>query len=110
VVGRIEFRDDYPEAPPKFFFERLPNGQYLELMNVYGTGEVCHFTINKEVWKKVKSPLKKIVLQLESLFYSPNLNDPANLELADIYENDQKEYWRRMHDQAKNFMSAEDVE
>ena len=106
---RIEFWEDYPENPPKFYIEKLKNGDAFRSMNVYADGEVCQYTLNPDYWAKKKYDLCTIVKSVESMLYSPNSSDPANLIMQELFSENENQYWQIQASQAKNFYDESDL-
>lgn len=86
---RIFFPPDYPVKPPKVRFT-------CEMFhpNVYNDGVLC-LDIIQDQWKPIYT-IANILLSIQSMLTDPNCASPANPEAAQMYENDRKEYNRRV--------------
>ncbi|WUR04074.1 ubiquitin-conjugating enzyme E2 2 (UBC2) [Vairimorpha necatrix] len=83
------FDNTYPQNPPKV--------KFLSKMfhpNVYQNGELC-LDMLKNRWSPSYDILG-ILISIQSLLNDPNIKSPANLEAADLYENDKLEYSKKV--------------
>jgi ubiquitin-protein ligase len=43
------------------------------------------------------------------MLYVPNSSDPANINMQEVFDADENEYWRQQQQQAKYFYDASDL-
>jgi len=70
---------------------------------------VCQYTLNADYWAKKHYDLCTIVKSVESMLYSPNSSDPANLIMRELFSSDEDEYWNTQKEQAKYFYTYADI-
>lgn len=103
--ANLVFPPSYPHAAPKFtFLSPIPFHP-----NVYSHGELCISILHdgedetgyedaSERWSPVQTP-ETILLSIISLFHSPNIDSPANLDAAKLLREEQeglhKEYRKK---------------
>lgn len=81
------FDESYPLNPPSVkFVSRMFHP------NIYKNGDLC-LDILKSKWSPTYDVLA-VLLSVQSLLNDPNVNSPANLEAADMFTIDLKEYVR----------------
>lgn len=61
---------------------------------VYSDGSIC-LDILKEQWSPIYD-VSAVLTSIQSLLCDPNPNSPANAEAAKLYQEDRKEYFRRV--------------
>lgn len=86
----LSFSDDYPNKPPQV--------RFLTKMfhpNVYMDGTIC-LDILQNQWSPIYD-ISAILTSIQSLLSDPNPNSPANSEAARLYEENRREYNRRVH-------------
>lgn len=92
----IEFKDNYPNEPPKVTykptnFSKIP----IYHMNISCNGDVCVSSIKRDYtnpnWKPAAN-ISEILLSIFVIFCKPNPKSPYQGELAKIYNKDPKEY------------------
>eukprot|EP01017_Pseudomicrothorax_dubius_P018637 TRINITY_DN2058_c0_g1_i1.p1 TRINITY_DN2058_c0_g1~~TRINITY_DN2058_c0_g1_i1.p1 ORF type:complete len:108 (-),score=20.13 TRINITY_DN2058_c0_g1_i1:106-429(-) len=86
---KMEFTEDYPNKAPKVKFESK-----LFHPNVYADGSIC-LDILQNQWSPIYD-VAAILTSIQSLLCDPNPNSPANGEAAKLYQEDRKEYHRRV--------------
>merc|ERR1711998_426269 len=86
---RVFFSPEYPVKPPKVRFT-------CEMFhpNVYSDGVLC-LDIIQDQWKPIYT-VGNILISIQSMLTDPNCASPANPEAAQMYQNDRKEYNRRV--------------
>eukprot|EP00741_Cyanophora_paradoxa_P008302 tig00001286_g8031.t1 len=86
---RLTFTEAYPDKPPKVRFT-------CEMFhpNVYSDGTLC-LDIIQDAWVPTYT-VATILTSIQSLLTDPNPASPANPEAAHLYNNDKKEYSKRV--------------
>mmetsp|Transcript_19252 Transcript_19252/g.33127 ORF Transcript_19252/g.33127 Transcript_19252/m.33127 type:complete len:180 (+) Transcript_19252:149-688(+) len=85
----LEFSEEYPNKAPKV--------KFLSKMfhpNVYADGSIC-LDILQNQWSPIYD-IAAILTSIQSLLCDPNPNSPANSEAARLYEENKREYYRRV--------------
>ncbi|KAL7009116.1 Ubiquitin-conjugating enzyme E2 2 [Cystobasidiomycetes sp. EMM_F5] len=85
----LTFEDSYPNRPPTV--------RFLSKMfhpNVYANGELC-LDILQNRWSPTYD-VSAILTSIQSLLHDPNPNSPANAEAANLYQENYKEYCKRV--------------
>ncbi|OMJ83186.1 hypothetical protein SteCoe_15965 [Stentor coeruleus] len=92
----VEFSEEFPnKAPAVKFLTRMfhPNSmQYA----VYNDGTIC-LDILQNQWSPIYD-VQAILTSIQSLLCDPNPNSPANSEAARIYNENTREYNRRVRE------------
>jgi ubiquitin-conjugating enzyme E2 A len=85
----LEFNEEYPNKPPAVkFLSKIFHP------NVYGDGKIC-LDILQNQWSPIYD-IAAILTSIQSLLSDPNPASPANSEASTLYENDKREYHRRV--------------
>jgi ubiquitin-conjugating enzyme E2 A len=87
---RIVFTDEYPSKPPKEV--RFTTEMFHP--NIYPDGTLC-LDIIQDKWSPTYT-VSSLLASVQSLLTDPNPNSPANPEAARYYEQDKKEYNKRV--------------
>eukprot|EP00189_Rhodosorus_marinus_P009110 CAMPEP_0184754760 /NCGR_PEP_ID=MMETSP0315-20130426/44791_1 /TAXON_ID=101924 /ORGANISM="Rhodosorus marinus, Strain UTEX LB 2760" /LENGTH=158 /DNA_ID=CAMNT_0027234195 /DNA_START=226 /DNA_END=702 /DNA_ORIENTATION=+ len=87
----IEFLDEYPSRPPRCRFTPP-----LFHPNVYPSGTVCLSILDAEKGWRPSITVKQILLGIQDLLDTPNLNDPANSAAYTLYTKHKSEYVRKI--------------
>uniref|UniRef100_A0A8B9PGY2 Ubiquitin conjugating enzyme E2 A n=1 Tax=Apteryx owenii TaxID=8824 RepID=A0A8B9PGY2_APTOW len=110
----IEFTEEYPNKPPTVrFVSKMfhPNGwrcipchqtdisfmkKFLKLSNVaiYADGSIC-LDILQNRWSPTYD-VSSILTSIQSLLDEPNPNSPANSQAAQLYQENKREYEKRV--------------
>ena len=85
----IDFTEEYPSSPPTVRFVTK-----MFHPNVYNDGRIC-IDILKSQWSPIYDT-SAILLSIQSLLNDPNPASPANEEAARLFQNDRREYSRRV--------------
>ncbi|PSC72517.1 ubiquitin-conjugating enzyme E2 2 [Micractinium conductrix] len=85
----MEFSEDYPNKAPVVKFRTN-----LFHPNIYADGGIC-LDILQNQWSPIYD-VSAILTSIQSLLSDPNPNSPANSEAARLYNEDRKEYNRRV--------------
>ena len=100
---QIEFSEEYPNKPPKV--------KFLSKMfhpNVYNDGSIC-LDILQNRWSPTYD-VSSILTSIQSLLDEPNPNSPANAEAAQLFQENRREYERRVQDIVeKSWMDCDDM-
>ena len=85
----LEFTEEYPNKPPAVrFISKLFHP------NVYLDGKIC-LDILQNQWSPIYD-IAAILTSIQSLLGDPNPQSPANAEAAKMYEEDKREYNKRV--------------
>ncbi|XP_045410369.1 ubiquitin-conjugating enzyme E2 B-like [Lemur catta] len=87
----IEFSEEYPNKPPTV--------RFLSKMfhpNVYADGSICLDSLQNR-WSPT-SDVSSILTSIQSLLDDPNPNGPANSQAAQLYQENKREYEKRVSD------------
>lgn len=82
----LTFTSDYPGKPPKVMF---PPGFCHP--NVFPQGNVCLSILNPEKGWRPSITVRQILVGVQELLDSPNIDDPAN-NIYDVFKRRRKEY------------------
>lgn len=74
------FKDDFPSTPPKCRFEPP-----LFHPNVYPSGTVCLSLLDENKDWKPSLSIKQLLIGIQELLVSPNVEDPAQADAYQIY-------------------------
>lgn len=85
----MEFSEDYPNKAPLVKFRTT-----MFHPNIYADGGIC-LDILQNQWSPIYD-VSAILTSIQSLLSDPNPNSPANSEAARLYNDDRKEYNRRV--------------
>jgi len=85
----IKLPDDYPNSPINIKFTTP-----IEHVNVNKKGDIC-MDILKTEWSSALN-IGTLLLSVISLLSSPNIKDPLNSDLAELYRKNQKTYERKI--------------
>jgi ubiquitin-conjugating enzyme E2 A len=98
----LEFTEDYPNKSPvvKFLSKMFhPNGTMYSTFGfdfalVYSDGSIC-LDILQNQWSPIYD-IAAILTSIQSLLCDPNPNSPANSEAARLYQENKREYNRKV--------------
>ncbi len=102
----LVFTEDYPNKPPtvKFVTKMFhPNSKLLAVVRypshlvvdvVYASGQIC-LDILQNQWSPIYD-IAAILTSIQSLLTDPNPNSPANVEAAKLYQENRREYDRKV--------------
>lgn len=90
------FNDDYPISPPICKFKPP-----LFHPNVYPSGTVCLSLLDERKGWDPETTIKKILVVIQYMLSTPNINDPAQAEAWTIYCKNRPEYMKRVRAQAQ---------
>jgi len=85
----LSFNEDYPNKPPSVKFVTK-----LFHPNVYANGAIC-LDILQNQWSPIYD-IAAILTSIQSLLTDPNPNSPANVEAAKLYQDNRREYDRKV--------------
>ncbi|KAL1130007.1 hypothetical protein AAG570_012950 [Ranatra chinensis] len=86
---QMDFDENYPNTPPKMKFLTT-----VFHPNVYSTGEICVDLLGSG-WSSIHDVLS-LLISIQSLLTDPNPDSPANIEAANLYINNRKEFDKRV--------------
>lgn len=92
----IQLPANYPTSPMTVKFSTK-----IQHANVNNNGDIC-LDILKNQWVSTLN-IRTVLISLISLLSDPNLDDPLNSELAELYRTNTKEYEKRIRDACKKF-------
>ncbi|SPQ97467.1 E2 ubiquitin-conjugating enzyme [Plasmodiophora brassicae] len=87
----LAFTEEYPNKAPKVKFVTK-----MFHPNIYADGGIC-LDILQNQWSPIYD-IAAILTSIQSLLTDPNPNSPANLEAARLYQENRREYDRRVCD------------
>eukprot|EP00295_Goniomonas_pacifica_P013088 CAMPEP_0175875146 /NCGR_PEP_ID=MMETSP0107_2-20121207/39297_1 /TAXON_ID=195067 ORGANISM="Goniomonas pacifica, Strain CCMP1869" /NCGR_SAMPLE_ID=MMETSP0107_2 /ASSEMBLY_ACC=CAM_ASM_000203 /LENGTH=164 /DNA_ID=CAMNT_0017194141 /DNA_START=10 /DNA_END=504 /DNA_ORIENTATION=+ len=96
----LTFTEDYPNKPPTV--------KFLSKMfhpNIYADGGIC-LDILQNQWSPIYD-ISAILTSIQSLLCDPNPNSPANSEAARLYQEDRREYCRKVMEIVEASWSAQ---
>merc|ERR1719461_1359736 len=85
----MAFSEDYPNKAPKVKFITK-----MFHPNIYANGAIC-LDILQHNWSPIYD-ISAILTSIQSLLTDPNPNSPANVEAAKLYQENRREYDRRV--------------
>merc|ERR1719461_2431189 len=85
----LAFTEDYPNKAPKVKFITK-----MFHPNIYANGAIC-LDILQHNWSPIYD-ISAILTSIQSLLTDPNPNSPANVEAAKLYQENRREYDRRV--------------
>mmetsp|Transcript_40705 Transcript_40705/g.100576 ORF Transcript_40705/g.100576 Transcript_40705/m.100576 type:complete len:154 (-) Transcript_40705:187-648(-) len=98
---QLEFTEDYPnKAPTVKFVTKLFHP------NVYADGSIC-LDILQNQWSPIYD-IAAILTSIQSLLCDPNPNSPANSEAARLYQENRREYERKVKEIVEQSWAAEE--
>ncbi|ELA46231.1 hypothetical protein VCUG_02277 [Vavraia culicis subsp. floridensis] len=87
----MAFDESYPCTPPTCkFISKVYHP------NIYANGDLC-LDILTNRWSPTFNVMT-ILMSVQSMLNDPNVHSPANLEAANLFDNDKKCYVRRVRD------------
>merc|ERR1712107_543062 len=81
--------EEFPTKPPHVRFSTK-----MFHPNIYNNGEIC-LDILQNQWSPIYD-ISAILTSIQSLLTDPNPNSPANVEAAKLYQENRREYDRRV--------------
>ncbi|KAF5831909.1 histone ubiquitination protein [Dunaliella salina] len=87
----LEFSEDYPNKAPVVKFK-----SQMFHPNIYGDGGIC-LDILQNQWSPIYD-VSAILTSIQSLLSDPNPNSPANSEAARMYNENRRDYNRRVRE------------
>lgn len=85
----LQFTEDYPNKPPVVKFVSK-----LFHPNVYNDGGIC-LDILQSNWSPIYD-ISAVLTSIQSLLCDPNPNSPANSEAARLFQENRREYNKRV--------------
>jgi len=85
----LSFTEEYPNKPPTVKFLTK-----LFHPNVYTNGAIC-LDILQNQWSPIYD-VAAILTSIQSLLTDPNPNSPANVEAAKLYQENRREYEKKV--------------
>lgn len=85
----LQFTEDYPNKPPLVKFVSK-----LFHPNVYNDGGIC-LDLLQNNWSPIYD-ISAVLTSIQSLLCDPNPNSPANSEAARLYQENRREYGKRV--------------
>eukprot|EP00299_Pterocystis_sp_00344_P003482 c14240_g1_i1.p1 GENE.c14240_g1_i1~~c14240_g1_i1.p1 ORF type:complete len:165 (+),score=19.28 c14240_g1_i1:69-497(+) len=87
----LKFSEEYPSKPPKVVFVSK-----MFHPNIYADGSIC-LDILQNQWSPIYD-IAAILTSIQSLLCDPNPASPANSEAAKLYQENRREYERRVRE------------
>ena len=97
----IHFPADYPFKPPKVQFTTK-----IYHCNVNSSGQIC-LDILQNQWSPIYD-ISAILTSIQSLLCDPNPNSPANSEAARLYQENRREYERKVKEIVEQSWATDD--
>merc|ERR1719471_874616 len=85
----LSFSEEYPIKPPKVKFVTK-----MFHPNIYADGSIC-LDILQHNWSPIYD-VAAILTSIQSLLTDPNPNSPANVEASKLYQENRREYEKRV--------------
>jgi ubiquitin-conjugating enzyme E2 I len=98
----LEFPKEYPIKPPICTFQPP-----LFHPNVYEDGQVCLSILDEEQGWKPQLTVKQILLGIQELLDTPNIDSPAHSEAFMLFKTDREGYNKRIKNQVLKFVDVE---
>merc|ERR1719211_414287 len=86
---KLTFTEEYPNKPPAVVFQTK-----MFHPNIYNNGSIC-LDILQHNWSPIYD-IAAILTSIQSLLTDPNPNSPANVEAAKLYQENRREYEKRV--------------
>ena len=99
----LHFSEEYPNKPPSVKFTSK-----LFHPNVYANGQIC-LDILQNQWSPIYD-IAAILTSIQSLLTDPNPNSPANVEAAKLYQENRREYDRKVMEVVEGSWAEEEQE
>jgi ubiquitin-conjugating enzyme E2 A len=99
----LQFSEEYPNKPPSVKFVSK-----LFHPNVYANGAIC-LDILQNQWSPIYD-IAAILTSIQSLLTDPNPNSPANVEAAKLYQENRREYDRKVMEVVEGSWKEEELE
>ena len=97
----LEFTEEYPnKAPTVKFVTKMFHP------NIYADGSIC-LDILQNQWSPIYD-ISAILTSIQSLLSDPNPSSPANSEAARLYQENRREYERKVKEVVENSWAADD--
>jgi len=101
---KLEFTEEYPNKAPTVKFETK-----MFHPNIYADGSIC-LDILQNQWSPIYD-ISAILTSIQSLLSDPNPASPANSEAARLYQENRREYDRKVKEIVEqSWMEDEDEE
>mmetsp|Transcript_6622 Transcript_6622/g.14155 ORF Transcript_6622/g.14155 Transcript_6622/m.14155 type:complete len:156 (+) Transcript_6622:28-495(+) len=98
---RLQFSEEYPNKPPVVNFVSK-----LFHPNVYADGGIC-LDILQNNWSPIYD-IVAVLTSIQSLLCDPNPNSPANSEAARLFQENRREYNKRVQQIVEESWAAAD--
>ena len=95
----LEFSEDYPNKSPAVTFVTK-----MFHPNIYNDGQIC-LDILQNQWSPIYD-IAAILTSIQSLLSDPNPNSPANSEAARLFQENRREYNRRVREVVEDSWAA----
>ena len=99
----LSFTEEYPNKPPTVKFLTK-----LFHPNVYTNGAIC-LDILQNQWSPIYD-VAAILTSIQSLLTDPNPNSPANVEAAKLYQENRREYDKKVESMVQLSWEEEEAE
>eukprot|EP00455_Lapot_gusevi_P050674 TRINITY_DN73_c0_g1_i1.p1 TRINITY_DN73_c0_g1~~TRINITY_DN73_c0_g1_i1.p1 ORF type:complete len:153 (-),score=31.45 TRINITY_DN73_c0_g1_i1:246-704(-) len=96
----LTFTEEYPNKAPKVTFVTK-----VFHPNVYANGSIC-LDILQNQWSPIYD-IAAILTSIQSLLTDPNPNSPANVEAARLFQENRREYERKVQECVENSWEQE---
>ncbi|CAD8055677.1 unnamed protein product [Paramecium sonneborni] len=105
ISGVLQFHQNHPIEPPKFFFDLVKTKdntlEVIQHLNIYGDNSLCIplFTY----WTKTTKEFE-ILQTIENIFHNPNIGDSANPTFAAKSQEERDQIQKRQAMCLRNFV------
>eukprot|EP00798_Chlamydomonas_sp_ICE-L_P023995 gene23995-9568_t len=99
----LEFSEEYPNKPPVVKFK-----SHMFHPNIYADGGIC-LDILQNQWSAIYD-VSAVLTSVQSLLSDPNPNSPANSEAARMYNDNRREYNRKVREVVEGSWMEEEAQ
>ena len=96
---KMIFTNEFPFKPPKITFETK-----ILHCNVSEKGEICIDILKDSSWNPTKK-VSEVLISIINLLKHPNLSEPINHEIAELYLNKKDVYDKTVREYVKRYAS-----
>ena len=94
---KLSFPEGYPDKGPEINFITKIYHPNIKFDN----GRICIDLLNK--WEEKKTSMIKVLLAIYILLLKPNPYDPYNQDAANLYKENQEEFWKTANSYVRKY-------